>query len=154
MPATFLLFLVFMLCAVVSPLAILGVAWTMFSPQWRRLGFQGAKFGVISAMFFCAASELLSIVLADGAERSAFSISVVCGAGFTIGIIVMYLWEKVRQVFTAEAASRLWFCRVFAVPTLNSQEDYSDFKSTPASFRIHDSIPSCHFRNKSSGLRR
>jgi len=57
MPATFLLFLVFMFCAVAGPLAILGVAWATFSPRWRQLGFQSAKFGLISTMFFCAASE-------------------------------------------------------------------------------------------------
>lgn len=101
MPATFLLFLMFMLCALIGPLALLGVAWALFLPQRRQLGYQCAKFGVISTLFFYGAFEFLHIVLDDSVERSAFSISVACSGGFTIGIVVMYVWTRARQFFTS-----------------------------------------------------
>src|SRR5471030_271614 len=97
MPATFLLFLIFMLCALIGPLALLSVAWAMCLPRWRQFGYQGAKFGVISILLFYGLFELLRIVLADSVERSVFSISVVCSGSFTIGFVVMCVWTKARQ---------------------------------------------------------
>jgi cation transport ATPase len=100
MPATFLLFLMFMLCALIGPLALLGVALAMFLPRWRQLGHQCAKFGLIASLLFYGAFEFLHMVLADSVERSAFSISVACSGGFTIGIVVMCVWTRARQFFT------------------------------------------------------
>src|SRR5471032_45648 len=98
MSITFLFFLMFVLCALIGPLAILAVAWTMYSPQRRQLGCKGAKFGLVSALLFCSTSEFLRIALANGSERNALSVMVAFSAGFTMGIIVLYLWKVVRKV--------------------------------------------------------
>ena len=98
MPITFLFFLMFVLCALIGPLAILTVAWTMYSPQRRQLGYQGAKFGLVSALLFCSACEFLCIALADSSERNVLSVMVPFSAGFTVGIVVLYIWKVARQV--------------------------------------------------------
>ena len=97
MPITFLLFLLFVFCALIGPLAILSVAWAMCSPRWRQWGFYSAKFGLIFALLFCVAAEFVRIVLANGAERSAFSVAMASSAGFTMGIIGAYLWKKTKR---------------------------------------------------------
>jgi len=95
----------FVLCALAGPMAILGMSWALYLPHLRQLGYRVAKFGTISATFFCMASELLHIVLADGTERSAFSMLVTASAGFTFGIIAMCIWKKASQVFAAVRAN-------------------------------------------------
>jgi hypothetical protein len=97
MPFTFLFFLIFVLCSLISPLAILGVALAIFVPKWRQLGKEAAKFGVVSTLIFVVVAEALWIALGDGAERSEISMLMICGAGFTIGIIAMYVWKQVRK---------------------------------------------------------
>jgi hypothetical protein len=47
---------------------------------------------------FCRGFRSSSDGIGDGAERSVTSMLVIYGAGFTIGVIAMYVWKKARKV--------------------------------------------------------
>lgn len=98
-PFSFLLFLVFMLCAVVSPLVGAGVIWALCVKRWRYIGGQAGKTGSILASMFIAAYFVLNGLLGADIPVQPISVAVAGGAGFTAGALgaCAWIWMRVRK---------------------------------------------------------
>jgi hypothetical protein len=97
MPFTFLLFLVFMLCAVISPLVAVGAMWALCTERWRYAGWRVSKMGGILAAISIATYFSLNALLGDGAPVRPISIAIAGGAGFTAGAAGICAWIWVRS---------------------------------------------------------
>lgn len=99
MPFTFLLFLVFMLCAVTSPLMAVGVLWALCTERWRYAGWRMGKMGAILAAISIATYVSLNALLEHGAPLRPISAAIAGGAGFTAGAagICAWLWVRSRK---------------------------------------------------------
>lgn len=99
MPFTFLLFLGFILCAVISPLVAVGVIWALCTERWRYAGTRVGKTGAILAALSIATYFSLNVLLGDGAPVRPISIAIAGGAGFTAGAagICAWIWLRSRK---------------------------------------------------------
>ena len=99
MPFTFLLFLGFILCAVISPLVAVGVVWALCTERWRYAGMRVGRMGAILAAMSIVTHFGLSALLGDGAPVRPISIAIAGGAGFTAGAagICAWIWLRSRK---------------------------------------------------------
>lgn len=99
MPFSFVLVLVFMLCAVISPLVAAGVVWALCTERWRYLGRRTSKMGVIVASVSVAAYFSLNALLGEGTPVESISTAIAGGAGFTAGVagICAWIWARSRK---------------------------------------------------------
>jgi len=99
MPFTFLLFLGFILCAVISPLVAVGVMWALCTKRWRHAGRRVGQMGAILAAMAIAMYFSLNALLGDGAPGRPISIAIAGGAGFTAGAagICARIWLRSRK---------------------------------------------------------
>lgn len=97
MPFTFLLFLGFILCAVISPLVAAGVMWALCTERWSYAGWRMARMGAILAAMFIATHFSLNALLGDDAPVWPLSIAVAGGAGFTAGAVGICAWIWIRS---------------------------------------------------------
>lgn len=99
MPFTFLLFLGFVLCAVISPIMAVGVMWALCSERWRYAGRQVGKMGAILAAMSIATYFSLNALLGDAAPVRSISIAIAGGGGFTAGAagICAWIWLRGRK---------------------------------------------------------
>lgn len=96
MPFTFLLFLGFILCAVISPLVAAGVMWALSTERWRYAGWRMGKMGAILAAMSIATHFSLNALLGDAAPVWPLSIAIAGGAGFTAGALGIFAWIWLR----------------------------------------------------------
>jgi cytochrome c oxidase assembly factor CtaG len=98
-PFSFLLVLVFMLCAVVSPLVAAGIIWALCMRRWRYAGGRSAKGGGILAVMFIMAYFGLHALLGQDTSVQPLSVAVAGGAGFTAGALgaCAWVWMRVRR---------------------------------------------------------
>jgi hypothetical protein len=99
MPFSFLLVLVFMLCAVISPLIAAGVIWALCTERWRYLGARCGKTGVILAAISVATYFSLNALLGGCIPVHSISVLIAGGAGFTAGVggICGWIWARNRN---------------------------------------------------------
>lgn len=94
---TFLLFLGFILCAVISPLVAVGVMWALCTERWRYAGRRVGKMGVIFAAISIATYFSLNALLGDAAPVRPISIAIAGGGGFTVGAAGIWAWIWIRS---------------------------------------------------------
>jgi uncharacterized membrane protein YhaH (DUF805 family) len=99
MPFFFLLFLCFMLCALVSPLIVGAIIWAHYVKRWRDTGRRAGKGGSIVAVIFILAYFGVRALLGQDAPVRATSIAAAGGAGFTAGVLgtCAWVWMRVRK---------------------------------------------------------
>jgi uncharacterized membrane protein len=93
----FLPFLLFVLCALISPLILASVVGMFFSSRWRPMAQQAAKAGIAAAVAFLAFHEMMLATLASARTGSIGDV-IAAGGGFTVGVAGSYLfawvWKK------------------------------------------------------------
>jgi hypothetical protein len=106
---SFLLVLIFLLCAVISPLVGAGIIWALCVKRWRYTGGRAGKIGTILAAVFISTYFALNALLGEGAPVKPMSVAAAGGAGFTAGALgaCAWIWMRVRKVrFGSGAAGR------------------------------------------------
>jgi len=98
-PFSFLLVLIFLICAVSSPLVGAGIVWALCVKRWRYTGRRAGKIGAILAAVFIATYFALNALLGEGAPVQAMSVAAVGGAGFTAGALgaCAWIWMRIRK---------------------------------------------------------
>jgi hypothetical protein len=98
-PFSFLLVLVFMLCAVISPLVVAGIIWALCMKRWRYAGGRASKVGGISAVMFIMVYFGLHALLGQDTPVQPISVAVAGGAGFTAGALsaCAWIWISARK---------------------------------------------------------
>lgn len=99
MPFSFLLVLIFLLCAVISPLVGAGIVWALYVKRWRYTGGRAGKTGAILAAVFIAIYFALNALLGEGTPVRPMSVAAAGGAGFTAGALgaCARIWMRVRK---------------------------------------------------------
>lgn len=97
MPFSFLLVLVFMLCAVISPLVAAGLTWALCTKRWRYIGRLAGRMGGASAAMFIVAYLGLHALSAEEMPVQLMSAAVTAGAGFTAGVLGTCAWIWIRS---------------------------------------------------------
>lgn len=99
MPFSFLLVLIFLLCAVISPLVGAGIVWALCVKRWRYTGGRAGKMGAILAAMFIVTYFALNALLGGGVPIQAMSVAAAGGAGFTAGALgaCAWTWMRVRK---------------------------------------------------------
>lgn len=95
-PFSFFLFLVFMLCAVISPFVGTGIVLSLCVKRWRYNGGQAGKAGSIAAAMFVAVYFALHALLGEDIPIQPTSVAVAGGAGFTVGVLSAWTWIWMR----------------------------------------------------------
>jgi hypothetical protein len=95
-PLSFLLVLVFMLCAVISPLVGAVVIGTLCVKRWQDIGGHAGKMGAIVAAMFIVTYLALNGLLGEGTPIQAISLAAAGGAGFTAGALGAFVWIWMR----------------------------------------------------------
>lgn len=96
-PSSFLLVLLFLFCAVISPLVAAGVVWSLNTKRWRQLGERAGKMGVVLATMSIATYFSLNALLEEGTAVKPISVAIAGGAGFTAGVVGICAWLWVRN---------------------------------------------------------
>lgn len=98
-PFSFLLVLMFMLCALISPFVVAGVICALCVKRWRHTGERAGMCGSICGATFIVACIGLNAALGDGSPIPPTSFALTGGAGFTGGVLVYFawVWVKVRK---------------------------------------------------------
>ena len=97
MPFSFVLVLVFMLCAAISPLVATGIIWALCTERWRYAGWRVGKMGAILAAMSIATYFSLNALLGDGSPVQPMSVAIAGAAGFTGGAAGICAWMWVRS---------------------------------------------------------
>ena len=106
---SFLFVLLFMFCAVISPLVAAVVVWARCTPRWRHLGRQAGKMGIILATLSVATYFTLHALLGEDIPLKPLTVAIAGGAGFTAGVfgICAWIWARRRKdLATADRALR------------------------------------------------
>jgi uncharacterized membrane protein len=109
-PFSVLLVLLFVLCAVISPLVAAGVVWALCTPRWRYLGRRASTMGIILAALCVATYFTLHALLGEDILLEPLSVAIAGGAGFTAGVfgICAWIWARRRKdLATADCAVRV-----------------------------------------------
>jgi hypothetical protein len=98
-PFSFLLVLIFLLCAVISPLVGAGIVWALCVKRWRYTGGRAGKMGAILAAMFIVTYFALNALLGEGVPIQPMSVAAAGGAGFTAGALgaCAWIWMRVRK---------------------------------------------------------
>lgn len=96
-PFSFLLVLVFMLCAVISPLVAAGLTWALCTKRWRYIGRLAGRVGGTSATMFIVTYLGLHALSAEEMPVQLMSAAVTAGAGFTAGALGACAWIWIRS---------------------------------------------------------
>jgi hypothetical protein len=98
-PFSFLLVLIFLLGAVISPLVGIGVVWALCVKRWRYTGGHAAKTGALLAAVFIASYFALIALLGEGTQVQTMSVAAAGGAGFTAGALgaCAWIWMRVSK---------------------------------------------------------
>jgi uncharacterized membrane protein YhaH (DUF805 family) len=96
-PFSFLFVLVFMLCAVISPLAGGGVIWALCVKRWRDAGQRAGTTGGILAAKFIATYFVLHVLFGTEIPIRPMSIAAAGGAGFTAGTLIACAWIWIKS---------------------------------------------------------
>jgi hypothetical protein len=101
-PLSFLLVLIFLFCAVISPLVGAGIVWALCVKRWRYTGGRAGKMGAISAAMFILTYFALNASLGEGIPIQPMSVAAAGGAGFTAGALgaCAWIWMRVRKGLT------------------------------------------------------
>lgn len=105
MPPTYLLFLLFMCSAIVSPLVLIGLIWALTRPRWRAHAVMAGIAGMLLACGLCAIYILLNRVM-TGDDFSGLVLAGVAGAGWTIGTVAQLLLALAARWFFARRHRR------------------------------------------------
>ena len=99
MPFSFLFVLIFLLCAVISPLVGAAIFWALCAKRWRYTGVRAGKMGAILAAVFIATYFALNALLGEGVPIQQMSVAAAGGAGFTAGSLgaCAWIWMIVRK---------------------------------------------------------
>ncbi|WP_223471433.1 hypothetical protein [Massilia soli] len=99
MPFSFLLVLMFMLSAFISPFVAIGVIWSLSVKRWHHVGKQAGKCGIGLGVIFIVACIALNAAVGEGSPIPPTSVALSGGAGFTGGALVYcaWVWVKVRK---------------------------------------------------------
>lgn len=97
MPLSFLLVLVFMLCAVSSPLVAAGLIWALCTKRWRDTGRLAGRVGGASAAMFIVAYLVIHALSGEDMPVQLMSAAVTAGAGFTVGALGACAWLWIRS---------------------------------------------------------
>lgn len=99
MPFSVLFVLLFMLCAVISPLVAAGVIWARCTPRWRHLGMRASTMGIILAALSIAIYFTLHALLGEDTPLKPLTVAIAGGAGFTAGVfgICAWIWARRRK---------------------------------------------------------
>jgi len=106
-PFSVLFVLLFMLCAVISPLVAAGVIWARCTPRWRHLGRRASTMGIILAALSIAIYFTLHALLGEDIPLKPLTVAIAGGAGFTAGVfgICAWIWARRRKdLATADRA--------------------------------------------------
>jgi hypothetical protein len=106
---SFLFVLLFMFCAVISPLVAAVVVWARCTPRWRHLGRQAGKMGIILATLSVATYFTLYALLGEDIPLEPLAVAIAGGAGFTAGVtgLCTWIWARRRKgLATADRALR------------------------------------------------
>lgn len=97
-PFSFLLVLIFLLCAVISPVVGAGIVWALCVERWRYSGGRAGKTGAILAAVFIATYFALNALLGEGTPVQPMSVAAAGGAGLTAGALgaCAWIWMRVR----------------------------------------------------------
>lgn len=98
MPFSFLFVLVFMLCAVISPLVGGGVVWALRVKRWRYAGERAGATGGILAAKCIATYFVLHALFGNEIPIRPMSIAVAGGAGFTVGALAACAWIWMKSM--------------------------------------------------------
>jgi hypothetical protein len=108
-PFSFLLVLLFMLCAVISSLVAAGVVWARCTPRWRYLERLASTMGIILATLYVATFFTLHALLVEDIPLKPLTVAIAGGTGFTAGAsgICAWIWARRREdLATADCAVR------------------------------------------------
>lgn len=97
MPFSFLLVSVFIACALVSPLAGVGIIWALCVKRWRHAGEHAGTTGGILAAKFIAIYFVLHALFGNEVPIRPLSVAVAGGAGFTAGALTGFAWIWMRS---------------------------------------------------------
>jgi hypothetical protein len=108
-PFSVLLVLLFVLCAVISPLVAAGVIWARCTPRWRYVGRRASTMGIILAALSVATYFTLHALLGEDIPLKPLAVAIAGGAGFTAGVsgICAWIWARRRKdLATADCTAR------------------------------------------------
>lgn len=96
MPFSFLLVVIVLLCAVVSPMVGAGIIWALCLKRWRYTGERAGIIGGIVAAICIVIYVALNALLGKGIPIQPMSVAVAGGAGFTAGALGACAWIWMR----------------------------------------------------------
>lgn len=96
MPFSFVLVLIFLLCAVISPFVGAGIIWALCVKRWRYAGRRAGKVGSIVAAIFILTCFVLHTLSGEDMPIQPMSVAMAGGAGFTGGALGACAWRWMR----------------------------------------------------------
>lgn len=96
MPFSFVLVLIFLLGAAISPLVGVGIVWALCVKRWRYAGGRAGKMGSIVATIFISTCFIPHTLLGEDMPIQPMFVAIAGGAGLTGGALGACAWRWMR----------------------------------------------------------